>query len=108
MKGRVSISIFIRSPVILVFSHQCICRGSEQRIVAVDNVIMEVSATTVAKSICQPLPHCLDSCCGHKWLSFAVDKVRTPQDLSVAIDHSRYNVVTEEAQIPTKIIPCTS
>jgi hypothetical protein len=46
--------------------------------------------------------------CQPKWLSFAVDKVRTPQDLGVAIDHSRYNVHSDLDCVGSiTAIPCT-
>ncbi len=49
IKGRVSISIFIRSPVILAFSLPSIKMSWKWLAYAVLNVIIEVSATTVAK-----------------------------------------------------------
>ena len=70
---------------------------------AVDNVIMEVSAITVqCQAISQPFPHCLEYCCGHERLSFAVDKVSPPQDLSVEMKHGWHNVIPEQAQIPAR------
>ena len=48
-KGRVSISIFIRSPVILAFSLPSIKMSWKWLEYAVLNVIIEVSANTVAK-----------------------------------------------------------
>jgi hypothetical protein len=35
-----------------------------------------------------------------EWLPFAVNKIRTPQDLGVAIEDSWHNVVSEQAKIP--------
>ena len=49
MKGRVSISIFMRSPVILAFSLPSIKMSWKWVAYAVLSVIIEVSATTVAK-----------------------------------------------------------
>ena len=65
---------------------------------AVDKVIMEQSATTVARRSA----NCLESCCGHQRLAFAVDKVSPPQDLSVAMKHGWHNVIPEQAQIPAR------
>jgi hypothetical protein len=49
MNGSVSISIFMRSPVILAFSLPLIYTSWKWAAYSVDKVIMEVSATTVSK-----------------------------------------------------------
>jgi hypothetical protein len=70
---------------------------------AVLNVIIEVSATTEANrsdNLFQTASRKFKPCSGDQWLPFAVDKIRTSQDLSVAIEHSWHNVVSKEAQIP--------
>ncbi len=104
MNGRVSISIFILSPVILAFPLPsiinvnvvevgCICSGQ--------GVHGGVSHHC-CHAISQPVPHCLESCCAHQRLAFAVHKVKPPQDLSVAMKHGWHNVITEQAQIPAR------
>ena len=47
------------------------------------------------ETISQPLPHYLKSCCGYQRLAFAVQKVRPPQDLGVAIEHRWHNVIAK-------------
>jgi hypothetical protein len=70
---------------------------------AVLNVIIEVSATTEATRS-DNLFHTASSravvTSGFPLLKFAVDMIRTFQDLSVVIEHSWHNVVSKEAQIP--------
>ena len=55
-----------------------------------------------SQTISQPFPHCLQSGCGNQGLSFAAEKVGSPQNLGVAIQDSRYNVIAKQAQIPAR------
>ncbi len=48
----------------------------------------------------QTCPYFLDAGSCYKGISFAVDKVRTPEHLGILMQHSRHNVVTKEPQIP--------
>ena len=82
MNGRVSISIFILSPVMLALSLPSMLMAWKLDVYAVDMVIMEVSATTVAKRsanlfhtysilgvVTRGLPLLLTrSCCHRTWV----------------------------------------
>ena len=48
----------------------------------------------------QTCPYFLEASSCYKGISFAVDKVRTPEHLGISMQHSRHNVVTKEPQIP--------
>ena len=58
----------------------------------------------------QSFPNCLKPSVGDQGLPLTVDKIRTPQDLYVTIQHCRHNVVTKEAEIPgnsSTLVPYT-
>ena len=61
------------------------------------------------KAVCQPFPHCLEMGNGNEWLSVGVDKIFTPQNLCITVQHSRHNMVAEQAKIPDTYtyISCT-
>ena len=50
----------------------------------------------------QPFPHHLDASSGHGGLSFAVNKVGTPEYLGISMQHRRRNVALnlKEPEIP--------
>ncbi len=47
------------------------------------------------KSVWQSFPNCFQPCSGDQWLPSAVDKIRTSQELSVAIEHSWHNATLQ-------------
>ena len=55
------------------------------------------------KAVCQPFPHSLETGNGNEWLSVGVDKIFTPQNLCITVQHSRHNMVAEQAEIPVKM-----
>ena len=57
----------------------------------------------------QSCPYILEASSGYEGLSFAVDKICTPEHLGISMQHRRHNVVTKEPQIPAdcKLHTCT-
>ncbi len=53
-----------------------------------------------SEAIRPSFPHFLDSCSSYQRLPFAIDNVRTQQDLGVAMEHSRHDLISGKAQIP--------
>ncbi len=54
------------------------------------------------KAVCQPFPHCLETGNRKEWLSFRVNKIFTPQNLCITVQHRRHDMVSKQSKIPDK------